>query len=144
VFRLIAEPPAIYGTEVWVMDSKFSRKINAVEMSFWRRCCGLALADHARDLPSVIRESMETEVTLTDTVEAKQLKWYGHVKRVKEDRLPTKIYEWTPTERKTRGRPRNTWKKKAKQATDGRNLRGEDYLDRNRWRLGCGIRAQRL
>jgi hypothetical protein len=55
-----------------------------------------------------------------------------------------KIYEWTLIERKKRGRPRNTWKKKAKQAMDGRNLREEDYLDRNRWRLGCGIRARRL
>jgi hypothetical protein len=87
---------------------------------------------------------METEVTLTDTIEAKQLKWYGHVKRMGEHRLPKKIYEWTPTERKKVGRPRNTWKKKAKQAMHGRNLQEEDYLDRNRWRIGCGIRPQRL
>jgi hypothetical protein len=59
---------------------------------------------------------------------------------MEEDRLPKKIYEWTPIERKKRGRPRNTCKKKAKQAMDGRNLREEDYLDRNRWQLGCGIR----
>jgi hypothetical protein len=83
-------------------------------------------------------------VTLTDTVEAKQLKWYGHMERVGEDTLRRKIYEWTPIVRKKRGRPRNTWKKKAKQAMDGRNLHEEDYLDRNRWRVGCGIRPQRL
>jgi hypothetical protein len=55
-----------------------------------------------------------------------------------------KIYEWNPIERKKKGRLRNTWKKKAKQAMDGRNLQEEDCLDRNRWRLGCGIRPQRL
>jgi hypothetical protein len=27
---------------------------------------------------------------------------------------------------------------------DERNLREEDYMVRNRWRLGCGIRPQRL
>ncbi|GFG38799.1 hypothetical protein Cfor_02811, partial [Coptotermes formosanus] len=59
---------------------------------------------------------METEVTLTDTIEAKQLKWCGHMERMEEDRLPKKIYKWTQIERKKRGRPRNTWKKKAKQA----------------------------
>jgi hypothetical protein len=64
-------------------------KINAVEMSFWRRCCGLTLEDHVRN--DKIRENMETEVTLTDTVEAKQLTWYGHMKRKEEDRLPKKI-----------------------------------------------------
>jgi hypothetical protein len=29
---------------------------------------------------------METEVTLTDTIEAKQLKWYEHMKRMEEDK----------------------------------------------------------
>jgi hypothetical protein len=89
-------------------------------MSFLRRCCGLTLEDHVRNY--IIREIMETEVTLTHTVEAKQLKRYGHMECTEEDRLPEKIYEWTPIERKKRGRPRNTWKRKAKQAVDGRNL----------------------
>jgi hypothetical protein len=142
VFKTIAEPPTIYGAEAWVMNSKLSKKINAVEMSFWRRCCGLTLEDHVRN--DKIREIMETEVTLTDTTEAKQLKWYGHMKRMEEDRLPKKIHEWIPIERKKRGRPRHTWKKKTKHTMDGRNLQEEDYLDRNRWRLGCDIRPQRL
>jgi hypothetical protein len=125
IFKSIVEPPTIYGAEVWVMDPKLSKKINAVEMSFWRRCCGLPLEDHVKN--DRIREIMETEVTLTDTVEAKRLKRYGHMKRMEEDRLPKKIYEWIPIERKKRVRPRNTWKKKAKQAMDGRNLWEEDY-----------------
>jgi hypothetical protein len=70
---------------------KVSKKINAVEMRFCRRCCGLTLEDHVRN--DTIREIMETEATLTDTVEAKQLKWYWHMKRVEEDRQPKKIYE---------------------------------------------------
>jgi hypothetical protein len=124
------------------MDLKLSKKLNAVEMSFWRRCCGLTLEGHVRN--DRIRDIMETEVTLTDTIEAKHLKWNGHMKRVGEDRLPKKIYEWTPIERKRRGRPRNTWKKKAKEAMDGRNLREEDCMNTNRWRLGCRIRPDRL
>jgi hypothetical protein len=69
IFKLIVEPPTIYGSEVWVMNTKLSKKINAVEMSFWKRCCGLTLADHVRN--DIIRVIMGTEVTLTDTVEAK-------------------------------------------------------------------------
>jgi hypothetical protein len=63
---------------------------------------------------------------------------------MEEDRLPKKIYEWTPIERRKGGRPRNAWNKKAKQAMHGRNLWEEDYLEGNRWRLGCVIRPQRL
>jgi hypothetical protein len=48
IFKSIVEPPTIHRVEVWVMDSKLSKKINAVEMSFWRRCCGLTLEDHVK------------------------------------------------------------------------------------------------
>jgi hypothetical protein len=78
IFKSIVEPPTIYGAEVCAMDSKLSKKNNAVEMSFWRRCCVLTLED-------IIREITETEETLTDTVDAKQLKWYGHMERMDED-----------------------------------------------------------
>jgi hypothetical protein len=32
--------------------------------------------------------------------------WYGHVKRMQEERLPQLIMEWTPGEIRKRGRPR--------------------------------------
>jgi hypothetical protein len=68
----------------------FQKKINAVVMSFWRRCCGLTLEGHVRN--DIIRQIMETEVKPTDTIEANQLKWHGHMKRMEEDRLPKQIY----------------------------------------------------
>ncbi|GFG38800.1 hypothetical protein Cfor_02812 [Coptotermes formosanus] len=99
------------------MDSKLSKKINGLEMSFWRRCSGLALEDHVRN--DIIRQIMETEVTLTDTVEAKQLKWCGHMERMEEDRLRKKIYKWTRKEKERKaekyleeeGKTSNGWKK---------------------------------
>jgi hypothetical protein len=69
-----------YGS--WIQS--FKKKINAVEMSFWRRCCGLTREDHVRN--DTIREIMETELTLTKAIEAKQLKWYGYMKRMEEDK----------------------------------------------------------
>jgi hypothetical protein len=35
-------------------------------------------------------------------------RWYGHVKRMQEDRLPKLIMEWIPGKRRKRGRPRTT------------------------------------
>jgi hypothetical protein len=32
--------------------------------------------------------------------------WYGHVKRMQEERLPKLIMEWIPGERRKRGRPK--------------------------------------
>ena len=46
---------------------------------------------------------------ITDIIERKRLQWYGHVKRMQDERLPKVIMEWIPGERRKRGRPRKTW-----------------------------------
>jgi len=46
---------------------------------------------------------------IVDILERKRLQWYGHVKRMQEERLPKLIMEWIPGERGKRGRPRKTW-----------------------------------
>jgi hypothetical protein len=44
-----------------------------------------------------------------DVIEKKRLQWYGHVKRMPEERIPKLIMEWIPQERRKSGRPRKTW-----------------------------------
>jgi IS5 family transposase len=41
-----------------------------------------------------------------DIIERKRLQWYGHVKRMQEERLPKLIMEWIPGERRKTGHPR--------------------------------------
>jgi hypothetical protein len=43
-----------------------------------------------------------------DIIEKERLQRYGHVKRMSEKRIPKLIMEWTPPERRKRGRPRKT------------------------------------
>jgi len=43
---------------------------------------------------------------IIDIIEQKRLQWYGHVKRMAEERIPKLIMDWIPLERRKRGRPR--------------------------------------
>jgi hypothetical protein len=43
-----------------------------------------------------------------DIIERKRQQWYGHVKRMPEERIPKLITEWIPRERRNSGRPRKT------------------------------------
>jgi IS5 family transposase len=43
---------------------------------------------------------------IIDIIERKRLQWYGHVKRMQEERLLKLIMEWIPRERRKRGRPK--------------------------------------
>ena len=43
---------------------------------------------------------------ITDIVEQKRLQWYGHVKRMPEERIPKLVMNSIPRETRERGRPR--------------------------------------
>ena len=46
---------------------------------------------------------------MTEYIEEKQLKWYGHVKRMGMERIVRKSIEAKEWGKRTRGRPRVTW-----------------------------------
>jgi hypothetical protein len=67
---------------------------------------------------------------IIDIKEKKRLQWYGHVKRMQEERLPKLIMEWIPGERRKRGRPRKTWMEGVRAAMETRHLEADQWLNR--------------
>jgi hypothetical protein len=39
------------------------------------------------------------KLDITDIIEKRRVQWYGHIKRMPEDRIPRLILEWVPKER---------------------------------------------
>jgi len=79
-----------------------------------------------------------------DIMEQKQLQWYGHVKRMPEERITKLIVDSIPRERRKRGRPRKTWMEGAQAAMTTRNLEPDQWRNREGWRLVAGSRRQLL
>jgi hypothetical protein len=52
---------------------------------------------------------MNVTRSLLDDISTKKLKWYGHVQRMEEGRLPKRVMKWNPPGRRKRGRPKHTW-----------------------------------
>ena len=77
-------------------------------------------------------------------IQKKRLQWYGHVKRMPEDRIPKLIMEWVPLERRKRGRPRKTWMERVQAAMTTRNLETDQWRNREKWRLVSGRWRQPL
>ena len=59
---------------------------------------------------------------IVDIIEQKRQQWYGHVKRIPEERIPKLIMDWIPRERRKKGRPRKTWIEGVQAAMTTRNL----------------------
>jgi hypothetical protein len=64
-----------------------------------------------------IKEIMAVKGTsdIIEIIEKKRLQWYGHVRRMPEERIPKLIMEWIPLERRKSGRPRKRGWKEYKQ-----------------------------
>ena len=71
--------------------------------------------------------------SVLDYVRYNQLKRYGHVQGMGEEKLPRKILEWCPPERRRKGRPRNSW---MQEVTTGMREKGINmkWVDRDEWR----------
>ena len=67
---------------------------------------------------------------IIDITEKKRLQWYGHVKRMPEERIPKLITEWIPLERRKRRRPRKTWMEKVQVPMKTINLEPDRWRNR--------------
>jgi len=76
-----------------------------------------------------------------DIIEREILQWYGHVKRMPEERIPKLIVEWIPQEGRKRGRTRKTWMEGVQAAMTTRHLEPDQRRNREEWCLGSGETA---
>lgn len=106
IFKSVFRPTLTYGHEPWVMTERTRSRVQAAEMAFLRRTVGLTRLDRVRS--SAIREQLQIEPLLL-WIERSQLRYYGHVMRMSEDRLVQRILLAQPCQRRPRGRPRMRW-----------------------------------
>jgi len=65
--------------------------------------------------------------TIIETISLNRLRWFGHLQRMEENRMPNKVLYMNLG---TRGRPRNRWQDKVRE--DGRIVGGEGWQEKVR------------
>nr|CAI5864969.1 unnamed protein product [Callosobruchus analis] len=140
MYSSLVQSVTLYGSELWDVTKASKNKLMATEMDFLRRSCGRSRLERVRN--DDIRMQMHMERHIHEDIEKRQLTWFGHVKRMNADRWPRKVLEWTPLERRKRGRPRRSWRDDINQAMTARTLAEDEVFDRKRWKLGTERRQQ--
>ena len=69
-----------YGVEVWETTGHMRKRLHALEMRYWKRCCRLTLLDRVKS--EEIRERTNVCTNINDTIDVKILGWYEHVCRM--------------------------------------------------------------
>ena len=106
VFKSVYVPILTYGHESWVMTERVRSRVQAAEMRFLRGVEGVTLLDRVRS--TTIRESLQIEPLLL-WIERSQLRWYGHLIRMPQERIPRQLLFAKPNGRRPVGRPRTRW-----------------------------------
>ncbi|KAJ4441353.1 hypothetical protein ANN_11208 [Periplaneta americana] len=106
-FRMEQSPNQYYSTESLPLLDKHRSKLTAVEMKYLRRTVGKTRRDRIRN--DRIRAEVKLRKALTEVINERQLKWFGHVYRMGEERKVKQVMEMRVEGRKRRGRPRIKW-----------------------------------
>ena len=85
IFKVVVIPILTYGHKHWVVTKRVRSQVQASEMRFLRRIEGVMLFNKVRS--SEIRKSPNIEPLLL-RIERSQLRWFGHVSRMSQERLP--------------------------------------------------------
>jgi len=65
---------------------------------------------------------------IIETIRLNRLCWFGHVQRMKENRIPKRVSYINLGTTRLRGRPRNRWQDKGRE--DGRIVGGEGWQEK--------------
>jgi hypothetical protein len=141
-YQTIIQNILMHGAEVWQINTREINKILSTEMDVLRRSARKSRIERIKNI--YIKEIMgvKEKPDIIDLIEKKRLQWYGHVKRMQEERIPKLIMEWIPWERRKRGRPRKTWMEGVQAAMKTRHLEADQWLNKKEWCLGSGRRRQ--
>ena len=85
------------------MTERMQSQVQAFKMKFFRRIEGVLLFNKVRS--SEIRKSLNIEPLLL-RIKRSQLRWFGHVSRMPQERLPKQVLLAKANGRKLVGRPK--------------------------------------
>ncbi|XP_030746469.1 uncharacterized protein LOC115875208 [Sitophilus oryzae] len=111
-------------------------------MDFWRRAAGKSKPDRVRN--ERIQNFMGVKHRKSEDIKINQLKWYGHVQRMEESRIPKKILNWTPQGKRKRGRPRWSWRGGIDGDIRTGGIDENLWTDRDQWKLEIKRRRRTL
>ncbi|KAJ3659928.1 hypothetical protein Zmor_011590 [Zophobas morio] len=140
LYTAVVETILTYGSECWQMTEKSKRQLEVVEMDYLRRACRISKLEH---IPNTeIRRKTGRIYNTVDTVESKQLLWYGHVMRMGDERWPKRAIQYVPWNKRRIGRPTLEWREGIRKIMEDRAIEEEEWTDRKRWRSKCGMRQK--
>ena len=95
----------MYASECWKLNQQLEKRIFGIENICLRMI--LKISWHQKITNREIRLKTNQPI-VTEVLKKRRWTYLGHVLRMPEDRLPSRVYQWHPEGRRRRGRPKHT------------------------------------
>ena len=126
-----------YGAEAWTVTKKEEQAVLIFERRIFRRMCGPKYENGEwKSRTNRELEEMSKGENIVKWIKGQRISLLGRLKRMEEDRMPTKLFIQELEGTRRRGRPRKRWKEEAErdlQVLGVRRLR-ELVADRKKWK----------
>ena len=101
-----------YASETWTLTKRDRKKLNIFERKVYRRILGPVYDNEKENWRILTNKEIYASVkkpTIIETIRLDRLRWFGHVQRLEENRIPKRLLYMNLGTRRLKGRPRNRW-----------------------------------
>ena len=126
----------LYGSETWAVKEEDLDRLDRNDMRMIRWMCNTSLKD--RKSSDELRSRLGIH-SIRDAIQARRLKWFGHLERMEGDNWVSKCRDLVVPGANPRGRPRKKWQEVIRTDLRQKNLRPELTQSRSDWKSAINI-----
>jgi len=101
-----------YASDTWTLTKRDRKQLNIFERKVYRRILGPVYDNEKENWRILINKEIYESVkkpSIIETIRLNRLRWFGHVQRMEENRIPKRVLYMNFGKTRLRGRPRNRW-----------------------------------
>jgi hypothetical protein len=106
----ITDRTLIYAPETWTLTKRDRKQLNVFEREVYRRIFGPVYDNEKENSAILTNQEIYAGVkkpTKIETIRLNRLRWFGHVQRMEDNRIPKSVLCMNLGTTRLRGRPRN-------------------------------------
>ncbi|XP_035226378.1 uncharacterized protein LOC118198735 [Stegodyphus dumicola] len=96
-----------FGCETWTLSKVLEKKIQSLELEFWKICCKDQECNEIKD--EEILKTMQVDPNLIQSIKLKILSMYDSINAMNKRKWLKCILEWEPNGKRKAGRPQRRW-----------------------------------
>ena len=125
----------LYSSETWKGLKEIENRLRVFESNCLRKIMNIKWYEHVSEEEVRVRSGQQSVIQKLRT---QRWRYYGHVLRMGDKRLPKQVLSWTPEGSRRPGRPKDTWRRTIQRDMRTRELGAEDVeilaQQREEWR----------